>query len=160
MGRKIYEKITNFFWKGFWIYFHFTRVGLDPTQPFELGQNWPGPSEWIICRTWIVSSRSACNFTVANGGVEWEATLRRRRGCCHWPRVRLEVVWSWKTRGWLRRWWRVLAAGVAVGERRNRFVDERERFTMALDGRLVASCGGAGGWRRSWRKKRQLQEGQ
>jgi len=50
-----------------------------------------------------------------------------------------------------------------VGERRNRFIEERERFTVALGGRLVAYCGGAGGgeagggssWRleRWWREK-------
>ena len=31
------------------------------------------------------------------------------------------------------------------GRKKKPFVEERERFTMALGGRLVASCGGAGG---------------
>ena len=58
------------------------------------------------------------------------------------------MVWLWKTRGLWRRWWRVLAAGVIVGERRNWFAEERERFTVAFGGRLVvllASYGGVGG---------------
>jgi len=32
-----------------------------------------------------------------------------------------------------------------MGERRNRFAEERESFTVALGGWLVAYCGGAGG---------------
>jgi len=38
-----------------------------------------------------------------------------------------------------------LAGRVAVGERRNQFAEERERFTVALGGRLVAYCGGEAG---------------
>jgi len=148
----------NFF-LGFLNLFSFFRVGPDSAQPFRLGQNWAGPSEWIICRTWTVSSSSACQFIVANGGVKWEATLRRRRSCCHWLGVRLEVVWSWKTRGWWRCWWRVLATRVAVGERRNWFAEERERLTVALGGRLVASCGGAGGgWNEGGRGREKTAE--
>ena len=41
-----------------------------------------------------------------------------------------------------------MVAAVAVGERRNWFAEERERFTVALTGQMVvvlASCGAAGG---------------
>jgi len=53
-----------------------------------------------------------------------------------------------------------LAAGVAMGERRNWFVEERERFMVALGGWLVvvlASCGRAGGssgWWLEWQGER------
>jgi hypothetical protein len=36
--------------------------------------------------------RSACNFAVVDGGVKWEATLRRRRSYCYWPDVKLAEV--------------------------------------------------------------------
>jgi hypothetical protein len=42
-----------------------------------------------------------------------------------------------------------------VGERRNRFAEERERFTVALGGRLVAYRGEASGGS-GWRLERQL----
>jgi hypothetical protein len=44
-----------------------------------------------------------------------------------------------------------------VGERRNWFAEERERFTVALGGWLVvvlASCGGAGGSSGWWLERR------
>jgi len=64
-----------------------------PNQTFGPGHNWPGPSEgWINCRTWTISSRSACNFAVADDGVKWEATLRRRRSCCHWSGMKMAKV--------------------------------------------------------------------
>ena len=47
-------------------------------------------------------NKSKVNYSVAacSGLVEEEGgEAGRRRSCCHWPGVRLEVVWSWKTRG-------------------------------------------------------------
>jgi len=55
----------------------FGGAGPDPAKHLGWAINLPGPSEgWINCRTWTVSSRSACNFAVADGRVMWEATLR------------------------------------------------------------------------------------
>jgi len=62
-------------------------------EPKHLGWAITDPAqEWIIFRTWTVSSRSACNFVVADGRVKWEATLWRRRSCCHWLGVKLTEV--------------------------------------------------------------------
>ena len=54
-----------------------TFWGLGWTRPKHLvwARTDPTQVKWIICRTWTVSSRSACNFAVAAGGVKWEATL-------------------------------------------------------------------------------------
>jgi len=147
----------------------FSLLGWAGPNPYI----WSGPNQVrpishinYFCRNMNrYCSRSACNQTVA----EAVGGRRRRLPSAVVTDVMRRLSWWPRWRRCEERWksWRPVAEEAKEEEEENGrgCREERERFTMALGGRLVASCGGAdggktsdeggGGWRPRWREKKE-----
>jgi len=125
---------------------------VGPGQTSQLGWAITGPAQMpclIICRNVnSYCSRSACNRTVAEAA---DGRRRRLPGSVVMTVIRRLSWWSGRRRC-EERWksWRPVAEEAKEEEENGRGCrEEREGFTVALGGRLVASCGGADGGKTS-----------
>ena len=147
------------------IFFLLFLGGVGPDQPIRLSHNWLGSMPClIICRNVNnYCSRSACNRTVAEAvdgrrrrlpGSVVTAVIRR----LSWWSGRLRCEERWKS------WWPVAEEAKEEEENGRGCREERERFTVTLGGRLMASYGGADGGKPSdeggggWRPQRRETE--